>query len=418
MLISAFRPITIRCVRWVALLGCLWTAGTNAQTPGSLPALELRSAYPNIKFKRPLWLEESPDGTHRKFLLEQAGRVLVLPESREGAEMTPFFDISDRKPYQKDEEGLLGFAFHPKFKENRKFYVFYTQQDPKRSVISEFQASATDPGKADLTTERILLQIEKPYWNHNGGCLVFGPDGYLYISVGDSGDGRDPHNFGQSLNFLYAKILRIDVNTRDGQRQYGIPKDNPFAYGNMPGNRPDTWAVRPETWALGLRNVWRMSFDRLTGDLWAADVGQDKFEEVDLIVKGGNYGWSVSEGFHSFKDIPAPSDLIEPVIEYGHSPDLARESKFPAHGIGQSITGGFVYRGKKVPSLTGVYVYADYVSGAVFGFRYENGKVTAQGTLVRGNPIRRIASFGQDLDGEIYVLPFDGHIYELSEKAK
>ena len=415
-MLNSLLPNLTRCAALLGLV-CALPAPAPAQEDAPLPTLALKSAYPKINFKRPLCLEEAPDESHRCFLTEQAGRILILPADREGAETKTFFDITDRRPYQKDEEGLLGFAFHPKFKENRKFYVFYTQQDPKRSVISEFQASATDPGQADLKTERILLTIEKPYWNHNGGCLAFGPDGYLYISVGDSGDGKDPHNFGQSLNFLFAKILRIDVDHPDAKRPYGIPQDNPFTRANLPRNLPDTWSVRPETWAFGLRNVWRMSFDQKTGELWAADVGQDNYEEVDLILKGGNYGWSVAEAFHPFKETFAQPNLLEPVLEYGHSPQLVQESKFPKHPPGQSITGGFVYRGKKLPALAGVYVYADYVNGGVFGFRASGGKVTSYGTLVRPNPIRRIAGFGQDLAGEIYVLPFDGHIYDLVEPA-
>lgn len=395
-----------------------FATGLLAEDANAIPTLGMKPSYPNLKFNRPLWLEESPDGTKRHFELEQDGHIFILPADRDGKEKKTFFDISARKPFEKDEEGLLGMAFHPKFKENHKFYVFYTQQDPKRNILSEFQVSATDPDKADLTTERILLTIEKPYWNHNGGCVVFGPDGYLYLSVGDSGDGRDPHNFGQSLNVLYGKILRLDVDHRSGSRQYAIPTDNPFPAAAPRGPQTWSWGVRPEIWAFGLRNVWRMSFDRKTGELYAADVGQDKFEEVDIITKGGNYGWSVSESFHPFKDTPALGDLIDPIIEYGHSPNDAKASKFPDHGLGQSITGGFVYRGKKLPGLYGVYVYADYMTGTVFGLRTENGKLVSHGTIVKANAARRIASFGEDLDGEIFVLPFDGKIYDLVEPVK
>ncbi|MDB6019402.1 MAG: gdhB 1 [Pedosphaera sp.] len=380
---------------------------TNA---APLPAVELKVAYPNLKLTRPLWLEEAPDGSGRIFVVGQDGQIWIMPKDRNGSEARLFMDMTDRKPHEQSEEGLLGLAFHPQFKTNHKFYIYYTQQLPKRSVISEFQVSAADANKADMDSERQIMEVAQPYWNHNGGCLVFGPDGYLYISLGDGGLGGDPHTLGQSLNFVYSKILRIDVNSRAGRMPYGIPRDNPFV------GKKDAEA-RPETWAYGLRNTWRFSFDRQTGELWAGDVGQDKWEEVDLIVKGGNYGWSDREGFHQYKDRPSGKKWIEPVVEYAHSPALAKESKFPEHGLGLSVTGGYVYRGKKLPKLAGVYLYADFSSGTVWGLRYENGKLISDGVLVKSNPARPITSFGEDQDGEVYVTAFDGRIYEFEEAA-
>lgn len=391
-------------------LGLVCLSLARGLAADAFPSVDLQDAYPALSLNRPLWMEESPDATKRMFAIEQDGRILILPQDRQGKETKTFFDISDRKPHQQNEEGLLGMAFHPQYKANHKFYVFYSQQEPKRSVVSEFQASASDPDKADLSSERILMEIQRPYWNHDGGCMVFGPDGYLYFSVGDGGDAGDPHSVGQSLNFWQAKILRIDVNSREVHSRYGIPKDNPFV-----GGYHEEAGHKPEIWALGLRNVWRMSFDRETGQLWAADVGQDKWEEVDLIVRGGNYGWSVRESFHPFKDTRrGPGTLIDPVIEYAHSPALAKESKFPDHGLGLSITGGYVYRGKKIPQLRGVYVYGDYQYGTVWGLRYENGQLTQDGVLVKQNPARNISSFAEDGDGEIYALALsDGKIYQL-----
>jgi glucose/arabinose dehydrogenase len=387
-----------------------------------LPSLTLALAFPNLKFNRPLWMEEIPDGSKRVIVIEQAGKVFIFPCDHTAKDPKTFLDLTPRKPQVQNEEGLLAFAFHPKFKENGLLYLYYTQQAPKRSVLSEVHISKSNPDQADFSTERVLLEVPQPYWNHNGGTLIFGPDGYLYLSLGDGGDANDPHNVGQSGHFLLAKILRLDVNSRTGNLPYGIPKDNPFVGTEDDGKpkadpfdtRPE--GVRPEIWAYGLRNVWRMSFDRETGELWAGDVGQDKWEEVDLITKGGNYGWSVREGFHEFKKAKVQGKPLDPVIEYPHNTGLSAEGKFPDHSVGMSITGGYVYRGKKIPSLRGVYVYGDYATGTIWGFRYEKGQVTSHGTIVSGNPSRNPASFAQDGEGELYVLCFDGNIYAMTEK--
>jgi glucose/arabinose dehydrogenase len=389
----------------------------------NLPSVDLKVAWPNLKFNRPVAMVEAPDGSHRQFLVEQDGRVWILPTDRNGSEPKLFLDISDRRPHQDNEEGLLCMAFHPQFKTNGKFYVFYTQQGPRRNILSEFQVSKTDPAKADLASERQLFRILKEWSNHNGATLAFGPDGYLYITVGDGGAGYDPHEHGQDLNVVYGKILRIDVNSKTGSLPYGIPLDNPFLPADkqaldkiVPFDDVGRTGQRPEIWAYGVRNPWRVSFDRETGELWVGDVGQDRFEEVDIIKKGGNYGWSAREGFHDLNRTSHPvkgSAAIDPIIEYGHNPDLARESKFPNHSIGISITGGYVYRGKKIPALRGMYVYADFQMGTIWGLRYENDKLTADGVLVKGNPSRNIPSFAEDSDGELYVLSFDGQIYQI-----
>ena len=389
-----------------------------------LPTIELRDAYPALKFDRPLWMEEAPDASKRLVVIEQAGKVWRLPKDRNSADKNLFLDISDRKPFVQNEEGLLAFAFHPQFKENGKFYIYYTQQGPKRNILSEAQVSKSDPNQADLATERILLEIQQPYWNHDGSTVTFGPDGYLYMSTGDGGLGGDPHLVGQSGHHLLGKILRIDVNSRTGKLPYGIPKDNPFAGKDQAGKPKDDpfdtkpEGVRPEIWAYGLRNVWRMSFDRETGQLWAGDVGQDKWEEVDLITKGGNYGWSMREGFHPFKEQKGSGTPMDPVIEYPHNAGLSADCKFPDHGVGVSITGGYVYRGKKNPGLRGVYVYADYQMGTIWGLRHESGQLAARGELSKANPTRPIVSFAEDRDGELYVLSFDGKIYEVLQTGK
>lgn len=392
------------------MLGVATTAGLAAEPP-SLPKIELRNAYPKLVVKRPVWMCESPDG--RMFLVEQAGRVLILPKDHDSAETNVFLDISDRKPLRGNEEGLLGFAFHPEYKSNGKFYIYYSQQDPRRSVVSELKVFSNNPNQADLQSERILMEIPQPFENHNGATTIFGPDGFFYIGLGDGGSARDPFNNGQNMNTLLGKIIRIDVNSRTGKLGYGIPKDNPFV-----GKE----GARPEIWALGMRNPWRFSFDRKTEELYAGDVGQDKWEEVDIITRGGNYGWRVREAFHEFNSTNAPANIhwIDPIIEYPHNPAWTTN-----HTPGLSITGGYVYRGKKNPGLDGVYIYGDFAIGTIWGLRSVNGKLQQSGVLHQHPknviPIRNIASFAEDARGEIYMLSFEdnngqvGRIYELVE---
>lgn len=402
-----------------------------------LPKIELKQVLPNLQIDRPLWMSEAPDGSGRLFFVNQSGRILIVKKGSDGGGAKEFFNIENRNPFFENEDGLLSMAFHPGFKTNGLFYVYYTQQNPASqnlspqnypfySVVSEFKVSAADPDKADLASERILLQVPAPYWNHKGGQISFGPDGYLYIAFGDGGppSGNDPFGNGQNTATLLAKMLRIDVNTRgdnavfqSNQRfglraplAYGIPTNNPFA-GKPALSRI---GVRPEIFAYGLRNAWRYSFDRQTGDLWVADVGQDMWEEIDLVTNGGNYGWSVRESAHPFKPGPADAHYSEPVMEYTHRPDLQSEGLFPDHSIGLCVTGGYVYRGAKYPALQGVYVYGDYSLGTIWGFRYDHTahKVTVEGTLLQ-QP-KNIFSFAEDADGELYVLTESGQIFTIT----
>lgn len=397
------------------------TAHLAVAAVAALPQVKLVRAFPGVRLERPIWMSEAPDGTGRLFIAEQQGRIWVLPKASDGSNATEFLNIVNRDTFVENEEGLLSLAFHPQFKTNGLFYVYYSQQNPRRSVISEFKVSTNNPNQADLASERILMEVPQPYWNHNGGQISFGPDDYLYISLGDGGSANDPEGNGQDTGSLLGKMLRIDVNTRSlaprsgafGGRgnsgrelQYGIPKDNPFV------NERADYGVRKEIWAYGLRNTWRFSWDRDTGVLWAGDVGQNEWEEVDIIVKGGNYGWCVREAMHHFKPGPESTSYIDPVLEYPHNPRLAAQSKFPNHSIGLSVTGGYVYRGKQYPALQGVYVYGDYNLGTIWGLRYEAGKVVEYGTLL-AQP-NNVVSFAEDADGELYVICFDDKIFKLT----
>jgi glucose/arabinose dehydrogenase len=405
-------------------IGCLLALAVSASAQ-PLPKIQLQPVFTNLTIDRPVWMAEPPDGSGRMFVVAQAGTIFIVKKGGDGGAAKEFFNIEDRHPYFDNEDGLMSIAFHPGFKTNGLFYVYYNQQNPTnqhtrplnypyRSVVSEFKVSAADPDKADLASERILLEVQQPFPNHKGGEVAFGPDGYLYLALGDGGLGGDPFGSGQNTATLLAKMLRMDVNSRsmtgNGRRQsrlnYGIPQDNPFVN--------ETTGARHEIYAYGLRNVWRYSWDRETGDLWAGDVGQDLWEEVDLITKGGNYGWNVREGAHHFKPGPERAKYIEPVMEYTHRTDLQAQGMFPDHSIGLCVIGGYVYRGKKYPALDGVYVYGDYNLGTIWGFRYDRDahKVTVEGTLL--NQHQNISSFAEDGDGEIYVIMLSGQIYSVT----
>ena len=363
----------------------------------------LQRVFPEVQIKRPIVVTHANDGSDRVFVASQLGRIHVLKNDEEAEESETFLDIENQVVYidKKNEEGLLGLAFHPKYKENGQFFVYYTTTSaPHVSVISRFTVSKDNPNKADASSEEEVLRIPQPYWNHNGGRICFGPDGYLYIGLGDGGSGNDPHGNGQNLKTWLGSILRIDVDNKAGGRGYAIPKDNPFV-----GRK----GAMPEIYAYGLRNVWGMGFDRETGLLWAADVGQKLWEEINIIKRGGNYGWSVREGFHKFgpKGVGPRKDLIEPIWEYPHE-----EKQGTVGGqFGKSITGGRVYRGKAIGNLSGYYVYADYVSGNVYALKYD-GKTVSQNRLIPSSNIP-VMAFGEDGNGEIYYTTPIGAIFKL-----
>ncbi|HUY33356.1 MAG TPA: PQQ-dependent sugar dehydrogenase [Pirellulales bacterium] len=359
-------------------------------------------AFPQLEFNRPVVLTHAGDGANRVFVASQLGKVHVFPNKQTASKTEIFLDIEDRVRYKEteNEEGFLGLAFHPKFKTNGEFFVFYTTTDaPHTSVISRFRVDKKNPNRADPKSEQELLRLQRPFWNHDGGTLAFGPDGYLYIVLGDGGKANDPFGNGQNLRTLLGKVLRIDVDHKDQGKSYAIPNDNPFL---------DYPRARGEIWAYGLRNVWRLAFDRQTGACWAADVGQDLWEEVDLIVRGGNYGWNLREGGHPFGigGVQDPrEDLIEPIFEYHHD-------------VGKSITGGFVYRGKRLPRLAGAYLYADYVTGKLHALRYDEERQVALADQPIGANISPVMSFGEDENGEVYFMTTQGWILGFAPDEK
>jgi glucose/arabinose dehydrogenase len=386
-----------------------------AQDPAPLPKLATRVAFPYLLFDRPVAMAYPGDGSHRLFVVEQhAARIWSFPERRDTRARRLFLQL--RSPIHRgNEEGLLGLAFHPKFKGNKQFFVYYSANDRghRRSVVSRFSVSRSDDRVADPASEqRIWVSAEDPFENHNGGTIAFGPDGYLYITLGDSGAADDPLLSGQNPRDWFGSILRIDVDHPEGGKAYGIPQDNPARRDAKYAH----WA--PEVYCIGLRNVWKFSFDRRTGELWAGDVGQNLWEMVHRIENGGNYGWSIKEGFHSFhperrQRLDPAAPIQPPIVEYPHNPSRDR----PDSGL--SITGGYVYRGKKIPDLVGVYVYGDFETGRIWGLRFEDGKVVANGELIdvtRGRKLN-IASFGEDEEGELFILAFDGRIHELVSRA-
>ena len=370
------------------------TATAVVRPPFSpLRTMDVERIFPNVDLRQPVVLTYAADGSARLFVALQPGEIVVFPGEQNAASALTFLDITGWVNDRGFEEGLLGLAFDPSYSASGYFYVYYSASGPRRSVISRFSVSGDSPNTADPSSEVILLQVPQPYSNHNGGQLVFGPDGYLYIGLGDGGDGGDPQENGQNRSTLLGSIIRIDVGSIDSVGGYAIPPDNPFA--------GDGGGVRQEIWAYGLRNPWRFTFDRKTGNLWAADVGQDRYEEVDVIRPGLNYGWNRMEGFHCFPQGGFECDqsgLELPIAEYG------REG-------GCSITGGYVYRGSRLPSLYGAYVYGDFCSGKIWALRYDGTQVTEQLELVDSR--LSISSFGEDQSGELYILSFDDKIYRL-----
>lgn len=345
-------------------------------------AYQLENAFPNLKFNSPVEFVHAGDGTNRIFVLEQPGVIKVFDNNPGTKEAATYLDIRD-KVDDGGEMGLLGIAFDPNFKENGYFYLNYNKRNPLETIIARFKANSYKDTKVSLASETIVMRFSQPYDNHNGGKLAFGPDGYLYIAVGDGGAWGDQHNYAQNRTSLLGKILRIDVNKRD-KGNYGIPADNPYV-----GN---TESFREEIYAYGLRNPWRFSFDSKTGQLWAGDVGQNEFEEIDIITKGGNYGWRLKEASRCYNprnDCDSMKTLIGPIHQYPRND-------------GVSITGGYVYRGKRIPALQGKYLFADYAKGNIWALSFDG--TTKTGNELLSTDGGSVSSFGVDANEEIYIL--------------
>ncbi|MDB5313350.1 MAG: yliI 2 [Gemmataceae bacterium] len=385
-----------------------WTTSKVVGSPDPPPAFKSVRVFPNVKFHHPLLIARCP-GTDRLFVGEQEG-VLYSIANRPDARADVFFDLRkelkaiDKTPGAKDVEAVYGLVFHPKFEQNRFCYVCYTLRAkdgsvsnlPDGSRVSRFTVTNTDPPRIDPASEEIVIAFLQG--GHNGGDIHFGPDGMLYISTGDAANPNPPDrlNTGQDCSDLLSSVLRIDVDRKDPGKNYAVPKDNPFV--TLPG-------VKPEIWAYGFRNPWRMSFDRKTGDLWLGDVGWELWEMVHRIEKGGNYGWSIVEGRQPIKPTqkPGPTPIRPPTIDLPHT-------------IAASVTGGYVYRGKKFPELVGAYVFGDWETRRIWAARFDGDRVKEMPELVK--PTARVVAFGEDHAGELYFLDYDtGLMYTLERNA-
>ncbi len=370
----------------LSLSACSEDEALSQRQPSPPPVGDIALATETVAtgLSSPLYLT-APAGDARQFVVEQRGRILVLENGN--LLPVPFLDISG-KITSGGERGLLSMAFHPRYATNGFFYVNFTDLNGDTRV-ERYRVSG-NRNAADPNSAKLIITIAQPFANHNGGLVMFGPDGMLYIGMGDGGSGGDPQGHGQNLQSLLGKILRLNVDSAD---PYGIPQDNPYTGGGG----------RPEIWASGMRNPWRFSFDRVGNSLYVADVGQNMWEEVSAVsteTAGLNYGWNAAEGNHCFASPTCNlSGFVRPVLEYGRNQ-------------GCSVTGGFVYRGNRMPALAGTYFYSDYCSGWLRSFRLINGVATEQREWAVGD-LGNVLSFGEDSAGELYVLSTDGRVYRL-----
>ena len=355
----------------------------------------VENAFPNLSFDGPVGIYSSNDGSNRLFVVEQEGRIKVFDNNSNVSNSDMFLDITNLVDQDGGytEEGLLGLAFHPDFNNNRYFYVNYTEHNPRRNVITRYTVSNNNPNETNYNSAQIILEVEQPYTNHNGGQMGFGPeDGYLYISFGDGGSAGDPLGHGQNLSTLLGSLIRIDVDSPSDGLNYGIPPDNPFTA---------PLAARDEIYAYGLRNMWRFSWDIETGFLWGADVGQYEYEEINIIESGGNYGWSIMEGTSCYDSPSCNEEGLElPVWEY----------ELYVDGV-CSVTGGYVYRGSSLWNLTGRYIYGDWCTGDIWALTYSEDGNHINNHLITSEI--NISSFGIDQNNELLICA-NSSIYKLT----
>ncbi len=349
-------------------------------------------AFPALAFTQPVGIYHAGDGSNRLFVLEQQGTIRIFQNAENIGRAEVFLDISDHVLFS-GEQGLLGLAFHPNYSENGYFYVNYVADNPRRTVIARYSTTVDDPNQADRNSELVLFEINQPFTNHKGGQMAFGADKYLYIALGDGGSAGDPLGNAQNRSSLLGKILRIDVDASSGGKNYGTPVDNPYS--------SNTMGYREEIYAYGLRNPWRFSFDATTQWLWVSDAGQSRREEIDLVKKGGNYGWNIMEGSlcYSPQTDCNTTGLELPVWEYSRDEGVA-------------VIGGFVYHGSKLMELRDSYIYGDYGSGKIWALTYDNSSTVTNRLLVDSSLI--ISSFGLDQQNEMYICAFDGKIHTLA----
>ena len=358
--------------------------------------LNIKEAFPNLQFEQVIDIQSAEDNTNRLFFVSQPGVIFSINNDANETEKNIFLDISEKVLFG-GEQGLLGLAFHPEFSRNGYFYVNYTVNNPRRSIVSRFNVSADNPQKADSLSEVVLLSVGQPYSNHNGGQIAFGPDNYLYISFGDGGSAGDPQNNAQNRENLLGTIARIDVDKNDVGLNYSIPDSNPY--------KNNSQGFREEIFAYGLRNVWRFSFDS-DGKLWAADVGQGKWEEINLIENGKNYGWRIMEGQHCYNPPSGcnQTGLELPIWEYGHNDQG-----------GYSVTGGHLYEGDELEELKGKYIFGDYVTGNLWALSINNNQVSNE-LLSTSN--FSISTFGVDANKELFFANYsNGKIYKFESSV-
>jgi glucose/arabinose dehydrogenase len=393
------------------VLTILASLASAASYSAEAPKIRLEPVYKGLTIEKPVSLQIPDDGTGRRFLVEQTGKIRILPADETATEAALFLDMTKSIGVEKDfEEGLLGLAFHPDYKENGRFFLTFSRQGPKRLVLAEYAVSKTDSNAADPASERVLLEVQQPEWNHNSGNLFFGPkDGMLYLCVGDGGMKNGVHMLSQKLTSWSGKVLRLDIDSRTASLPYGIPSDNPFV---------QTPNAAPEIWAYGFRNPWGAAIDPESGLFYLADVGQDLYEEINLVEKGGNYGWNYREAAHDFAgreplmaalgqkaDPPKDVVFIDPIHEYNRADGL-------------SITGGFVYRGKAIPALQGHFIYGDWRFGNLWAMQYDAvGKSVVNHLIDKpvdlANPTTQPTGFFPDDRGEALVLDWRGAIHRI-----